>query len=319
MARDSPPRTDKCHTLRIELGRMERLRLLAEAQHGMISQAQVRALGIDLRSGVARGDWERLSPLVLRRAGAPRTPRADLMAAVLDAGPQAAASHRAAAALWGLPGFDTASLDVLRPHVVDRHRPTLGRLHRTRLLPDNHVTVLDGIPVTSPGRTLFDLAAVLPPLRTERAVDNALAKSPSLLAALHRMLPELAERGRTGITVMRALLGARPAGYIAPASGLEARAIRLFEEAGIRTRRQVDLGGDDWIGRVDLVVVGTNVVIEIDSARYHSSILDRERDARRDARLAVVGYRVVRITDQEVWTAPAVAVGRVREAVRAAA
>jgi hypothetical protein len=217
------------------------------------------------------------------------------MAAVLDAGQGAAASHCSAAALWGLPGFDLAALDVTRPHDADHHRPSLGRLHRTRLLPTHHVTVVDGIPLTTPGRTLFDLAGLLPPARTERAVDNALAKSPRLLHALHRLLPELAERGRGGITVMRALLDERPVGYIAPASGLEARAVRILE------------------------VTGTNVVIEVDSARFHTSLLDRERDARRDAELAATGYVVVRVTEQEVWTQPDEVVRRVRTAVRQAA
>ena len=176
--------------------------------------------------------------------------------------------------------------------------------------------MIEGIPVTTPGRTLFDLAGMLPPARTERAVDNALARSPGLLRALHRLLPELAERGRGGITVMRALLDERPLGYIAPASGLEARAIRILDEAGIKTRRQVDLGGDDWMGRVDLLVEGTNVVIEVDSARFHTSRLDRERDARRDAQLAALGLEVVRVTEEDVWTAPADVERRVVTAVR---
>lgn len=180
----------------------------------------------------------------------------------------------------------------------------------------HHCTTVDGIPVTTPARTLFDLAGVLPPHRTERAVDNALAQSPALLRALHRMLPELAERGRAGIIVMREVLAERPVAYVAPASGLEARAIRLLDQAGIPTRRQVDLGGDDWIGRVDLLVAGTNVVIEVDSARFHSSLSDRRRDADRDEALAAMGLVVVRLTEEEVWSAGATVVRRVRATLR---
>jgi len=237
------------------------------------------------------------------------------MAAVLDAGNGAAASHCSAAALWRLPGFRFDELDVARPHDSDCHRPSLARLHRTRLLPPHHVTSVDGIPVTTPARTLFDLAAMLNPHRTERALDNALAMSPGLLRALHRMLPELAERGRTGITLMRQLLDDRPAGYIAPASGLEARLIHILDEAGIPTERQVDVGGDNWVGRVDLRVVGTPVLIEADSARFHTSKLDRERDARRDAALRAAGYIPLRVTEEDVWWAPASVVERVRHAV----
>jgi len=241
------------------------------------------------------------------------------MAAVLDAGIGAAASRRTAAALWGLPGFDLDRPEVTRPYGVEQFRPTLGRLHRTRLLPPHHVTTVEGIPVTTVPRTLFDLAGVLHPGKTERTLDNALAMSPTLLPALHRMLPELAERGRTGITLMRERLADRPAGYIAPASGLEARFVHLLEEAGIPTRRQVDLGGDGWIGRVDLQIPGTNLVVEVDSARFHTSRLDRERDARRDAELRAAGYEVVRVTEEEVWYAPSVAVRRVLTAYRRAA
>ncbi|HEX2039912.1 MAG TPA: DUF559 domain-containing protein, partial [Acidimicrobiales bacterium] len=293
----------------------DRLRRRAEEQHGVVSRSQCRLLGLDydrIRIGIRRGEWERVSPRVVRLVGAPRTERSELMAAVLDAGDSAVASRRSAAALWGLPGFSLGDLDVTRPHDGDYHRPSLGRLHQTRRLPPHHVTSVDGIPVTTPARTIFDLAGMLTPARTERALDNALASSPALLRALHRTLPELAERGRTGTTVMRELLAARPMGYIAPASGLEARLIRILEEAGIAARRQVDLGGDDWIGRHDLLVTGTNVVVEVDSARFHTALLDRERDARRDDELRAAGFVPVRITEEDVWRAPATVIQTIR-------
>ena len=294
------------------------MRELAAQQHGVVSQAQWRAADQGTKYPVHRGEWERWSPRVLHLVGSPVTLRTRVMAAVLDAGDAAVASHRTAAALWRLPGFSLYRPEVARLRGTDGGPVLLGRVHEPRSLPGHHTTALEGIPVTTPARTLFDLAGVLHPHRTERAVDNALAQSPGLLGPLHRMLPELAERGRPGITVMRELLAARPAGYIAPASGVEARAIRILDEAGIPTRRQVDLGGDDWIGRVDLVVVGTDVVVEIDSARFHSSLLDRERDARRDAELALAGRRVVRVTEEEVWHAPGDVVARVEGTRRAA-
>ena len=298
------------------------LRRLAEQQHGVVSRAQCRAIGIGhdvLKSRLRKGDWVAVSRRVIRLAGAPVTDRSRLLAAVLDAGPDAAASHRSAAGLWRLPGFNLGDLDVSRLHGAEHAHAGLARLHHPRALPAHHCTTIDGIPVTTPARTIFDLAGLLPPHRTERALDNAINMSPALLRVLHRMLPELAERGRTGITLMRELLADRPAGYIPPASGLEARVIRLLDEAGVPTTRQVDLGGDDWIRRVDLVVVGTNVVIEVDSARFHSSLSDRRRDGARDAALAELGYQVMRVTEEEVWATPAAVVRRVRSATRRAA
>lgn len=298
---------------------MDDIRKLAEEQHGVVSRVQCRQLATSMEQPFNRGDWEPLSPRVIRLVGAPRTPHTEIIAAVFDAGTGAVASHRTAAVLWALPGFELDRPEVTRPYGSDKYRPTLGRLHGTRSLPPHHVTTVDGIPVTTLARTLFDLAAVLHPARTERAVDSAVATSPALLPVLHRMLPELAERGRTGIRLMRALLADRPVGYVAPASGLEARLIHVLDEAGIATRRQVDLGGDGWIGRVDLLVVGTNLVIEADSARFHTSRLDRERDARRDADLRDAGHEVLRITEEDVWHRPADVVRRVRAALRTAA
>lgn len=300
----------------------QNLRKLASEQHGVIARRQCRHVGADksaLRPEREGGLWEPLSPRVLRLTGAPFTTRSRVMAAVLDAGDAAVASHRTAAALWRLPGFELRECEVSRLHGTDYEPVLLGRVHHPRLLPSHHTTVVDGIPVTTPARTVFDLAGLLPPHRTERALDNAVAASPALLPVLHRMLPELARRGRTGITVMRGLLADRPIGSVVPASGLEARVVRLLDQAGIRTRRQVDLGGDDWIGRVDLVVSGTNLVIEVDSARFHTSRLDRLRDERRDAELAAAGYQVLRVTEEEAWHVPAEVVRRVRSAIRSAA
>lgn len=296
------------------------LRQLAEQQHGAVSREQCRELGFD-HDGIRadRRAWEPMSPRVLHLVGAPRTDLLAVMAAVLDAGRGACASHRTAAGLWRLPGFHLHDREVSRLHGLDHEPLELGHVHHPRLLPPHHCTVVDGIPVTTPARTLFDLAGLLPPGRTERALDNALAMSPSLLPVLHRMLPELAQRGRPGIRLMRELLADRPIGYIAPASGLEARVVGLLDEVGIRTRRQVDVGGDDWIGRVDLLVVGTRLIVEVDSYRFHSSKLDRERDARRDAGLRAAGYDLVRVTEEEAWHRPSEVTRKVRLALRQAA
>jgi hypothetical protein len=56
-------------------------------------------------------------------------------------------------------------------HAIE-HRLATGRW---RVLPDHHLTVIEGIPTTRVARTLCDLAGVLHPARTERALDNCLS------------------------------------------------------------------------------------------------------------------------------------------------
>ncbi len=299
------------------------LRVLAERQHGALSRVQARGLEVSpsgLRSRLAGPDWVAPTPRALRLAGAPRTDHQELMLAVLDAGPGAVVGHRAAAALWHLPGFAFGPIELVRQRGWSGRRSAMGRIRECRLLPRTHCTERDAIPVTSLARTLFDIAADVHALRLARLVDTVVSRTPGMLPSLHAMLDELGERGRNGVAAMRAVLEERPTGYLAPASGLEARFIRILAEAGeAPLERHVDLGGHEWIGRVDFVDRHARVVVEIDSATHHSSKVDRERDRQRDQALLAAGWRaVVRIAEDVVWHRPAEAVAGVRRARRAA-
>ncbi|MGI8983850.1 MAG: endonuclease domain-containing protein [Acidimicrobiales bacterium] len=284
------------------------LRALAERQHGVIARAQARELGADrhhLRRRAASPDWEALTPRVLRLAGAPQTFRQRCMAAALDAGAGAAVSHESAAALWRLPGFPAGAVHVSRAVGRWVHASPLAEIHRTCSLPDAHVQRFEGIPVTSPARSIFDLAGAIHAGRAERALDNALARGLTSVTALHRVTDDLARRGRAGSGLMRRLLADRDAGYVAPESNLEARFQAVASAAGVGPFvRQTEVGGAHWVGRVDFLDPGKRLVVEIDSDLHHTSLLDRAADARRDEDLENAGYRVVRISEHDVWHRP---------------
>jgi hypothetical protein len=300
------------------------LRQLAERQHSVVSRSQARSLGAS-RAAVARRaasiEWEDMTPRVLRLVGSVPTFDQRCMAAVLDAGPQAVVSYQSAARLWRLPGFVGAEIHVSRLRQGGTRRST-GRavLHRPQALPAAHLTAIGPIPVTSVARTVFDLAGAIHPGRLERALDNALARHLTTIHALRAVTNDLAEHGRPGSTVMRALLGERNGAYVAPDSGLEGRFLSLLRAAGLpEPVRQLDVGGARWVGRVDLAYPARRLVIEIDSAIHHSAKLDREADGRRDNELVEAGYRVIRITDDQIWFRPHEALATVRDALRASA
>lgn len=300
----------------------ERIQMLAATQHGVVARRQLRELAIGrsaIRSRVARGVLLPRGPQALVVAASPPTWRQELMVALVDAGPAAAVSHESAAALLGLPGYWPGPVEISRQRGAERGVPMAGEVHEPRLLPEHHVTVLDGLRVTTLPRTLFDLAGVRGARfeRTKRAVENAVSRNPAVLPALHRMLAELAACGRPGIADMRTILDGWPPGCVPPASGLEARAIALLEEAGIFADRQVDLGGEAWVGRVDLRLRGAPVVVEVDSVVHHSSPSDRQRDRLRDEQLAALGLTVVRVTEEQVFTRPWEVPLQVAEAVAA--
>lgn len=91
-------------------------------------------------------------------AATPQTWHQRLLAACL-AGP-AVASHRSSAALWRLPGFALARVEV----TAVRHRrrkahDVIG--HESRRLDARDVTEIERVPVTAVTRTLLDLGAVV--------------------------------------------------------------------------------------------------------------------------------------------------------------
>ncbi|MGQ0519719.1 MAG: DUF559 domain-containing protein [Actinomycetota bacterium] len=299
----------------------EELRELAALQYAVVALRQARQLSpgpAALRHRIEGSDWDMPTPRVLRLVGAPRGIRQDLMIAVLDAGPGAVVSHGSAAALWGLPGFSFSTHHVSRPRSRSRCEALVAVVHHPRFLPASHVTDRHGIPVTTLARTLFDLAGGVHPARLDRLVETVVGRSPSILPTLHAMLEELGATGRGGITVLRAVLADRPPGYVATASGLEARFARILADAGEPPLdRQVDVGGHEWVGRVDFLDRALKIVVEVDSDIHHSSPLDRARDARRDGLLREAGWAaVVRISEDEIWRHPHQVVARVRAARR---
>ncbi len=126
------------------------------------------------------------------------------------------------------------------------------------------------------------------------------------------------KRGRPGTKTMRALLDERLIGYRPPDSGLEARLIAVLVDAGLPApERQVELGGTEWIGRVDLYYRAERLVVEVDSDRHHTPKLDVVADERRDRALREGGFEVVRVLESDIDHCAAVAVQKVEHALRA--
>lgn len=269
---------------------------LAAGQLSLFTLRQVQALEVSesaTRHRLTTGRWIVHRPSIFRLVGGPVTKRVNLMAAVL-AVPGSVASHHAAAALHGLPGFQVAPAVTVAGTALPRLRDV--EVHRTLLLLDHHQRERDGIPCTSVARTIFDLCGSVHPRRAERALDNSLARRLVTLPALGRVFNDLAEHGRGGTVLMRELLEQRPIGYVAPESELEARFMELLDAFGLpQPTRQLDVGDSDaWIGRVDFVYRNAHLVVEVDGREGHSSLLDQLADADRDQRLDASGRMVLR-------------------------
>src|SRR5439155_15492247 len=179
---------------------------LARRQHGLITRAQARELGISddaIDWRVKTGSWERVQRGVLRLPGAPATWQQAIIAPCL-AVPGATASHRAAAALWQIP--EIAS----RPEIttLDRRRLRLPgvEVHRTERLDSRDRVWRDRIPVTSLSRTVIDLSSILRPEQMEAVVTHILAKRRVPLSVLRGRLADLGTKGRKGAGVLAGML-----------------------------------------------------------------------------------------------------------------
>ena len=276
---------------------------ITACQYALITARQAMDAGLSrgaIKRRVATGEWMPVRRGVFRVAAAPRSWRQDLLAAVLAAGDGAVVGGLSAAAFWRVPGFPAAPIEVRTQYGKSRRHLEQGPAQSCLLLP-HHCTVVDHIPVTTPTRTVFDIVALVNPARAERALDNALAMRLTDIRKLQALLDELGQRGRPGTALMREFLADRGEGYVATESELE----RMFANFVVAyalpmPRRQVTL----IAGRVDFLFDGYLVIAELDGRRNHTALLDREADAERDARLAAMGLRVIRITYRRLTRDP---------------
>jgi very-short-patch-repair endonuclease len=147
---------------------------VAGRQHGLITAAQLADLGFDkhaVKRRVLAGRLHRVHRGVYAVGHPAISDFGRYLAAVLACGPGAALSHRAAAHLHGMRRYGGLP-EVTVPRTGAPRRAGMHVHTSTTLTPDT-VTRRHGIPVTTPERTLVDLADVVRPDDLARTVSAA--------------------------------------------------------------------------------------------------------------------------------------------------
>lgn len=225
------------------------------------------------------------------------------MAAVLACGPDAVLSHGSAAALWGF-GVERGPIDVSVP--AGRRSRMLGiRVHRRTTAVFGDATAHDGIPVTSPVRTLIDQATRLRSMQLERAVNEAdkldRVRADVLAATLEHY------RGQPGVAPLRKLLD--PLTFRLSDSELEQLMRPLARSAGLPVPAT-----KAWVNgyEVDFFWPGVGIVIEADGLKYHRTASQQRRGLERDQAHLAAGMWPLRFSHWQIKHEPA----RVRRVLR---
>ncbi len=227
-------------------------------------------------------------------------------AAVLTCGGAAVLSHRSAADLWGIRASNPRVVDVTIASRAGRTRRPGIRIH-TGPLGRTEVTARHGLLVTTPARTLLDLAAVLTPRALERAIDEAERLGLFRAGAIQAVLA--ANRHRPGRAALAAVLATHRPGTTRTRSGLEERFLALCRAQPL-PQPEVDVPIGPYI--VDFLWRAQRLIVETDGRATHGTAAAFERDRARDAQLMAAGYRVVRYTGRRLARQPAEVVSELR-------
>jgi Transcriptional regulator, AbiEi antitoxin/AbiEi antitoxin C-terminal domain len=262
---------------------------LAARQHGHATRAQLLALGLKPDAIKYRARTDRLIRVhagVYAVGHRPASLVARAAAAVLACGPGAVLSHGSAASLWGIDKRWATPFEVSAP--TPRKRPGITT-HRVTTLARADIRIHLGVRVTSPARTLLDVASRLTDAGLTRAV-NDLRLAGDLKTA---QLAAVIDRATThaGAPRLRAIVHDSAA---APTRSSFEDEFRSFAQRfGLPAPEiNVRIAGRE----VDALFRAERVIVELDGYRYHGGRESFERDRERDAASLEQGYATVRIT-----------------------
>lgn len=265
------------------------------AQFGLVTADQLRCSGYTrsrIRTLVRIGVLEVVRPRVFRLCGAPPSWRCRALAAVLSSGGDALLSHRSAGVVWGLLDHRSQSAFDITGSRQNRQPGIRGRV---RPVPDGERTIRESIPVTSPARTLVDLAEMTTAPALGRLVDEGLRRRILDLGQLHE-----AARRRTGgragarYEVLTKALAERGIGYDPGANDWEREMDAMWERWDLPpAERQYWIEACGHSYRPDRVIVDLRVTVDWNGREFHGTRSGFNRDSDRRNHLQAAGWRAI--------------------------
>lgn len=267
-----------------------RIAAIASAQRDLLTIAQLLAVGLTdgaITRRVARGVLHRRHRGVYSLGGAPLSPEAAALAAVLACGPGAALSHLALAKLLAISRFPAPLIDVTSP----RRRKVAGaRVHHCRSLNPRDLTDRDGIPTTTAHRLFVDLSDPLTAHQLANVIHQGAYRGLYVEAAVRDVAARC--NGRHSLATLERAMALHRMGSAGTKSGAE--------DAFLTLDLPEPLVNMHLLGReVDFHWPERRVVVEVDG--IHGLPWTVVDDAGRDAALVTAGWTVLRVPAHDVY------------------
>jgi very-short-patch-repair endonuclease len=208
-------------------------------------------------------------------------------------------SHLTSASLHGLVETETFPIEVTTSTTSLKAPSNRIVVHRVKHLEPRDIRVIQGIHMTTPVRTVVDLAGSLPQNRFEFVLDEARRRWLVAERPLREALDRLARQGRSGIKSLRRILDAGELSLPVPGSPFERRLIQFLRRRSLpAAERQfvIEDQAGNFVARVDFAYPDLKVAIECDSKKHHFGRGDWERDVERRSRLAALGWLVIHVS-----------------------
>lgn len=213
-----------------------------------------------------------------------------------------AASHRSSAKLFGFRTVDD-DIDVSVRYPRKMLIPG-AKVVRSRDLLEDDITWVDGIPTTTPERTICDLGLTFPEHEVMRILRHGVAVGMLSRRDVFRMRLRISEHGRNGAGVVGRCLDALPDLAEQTESGLEVLFLEICAEYGLPTPAvQLPVLANGRSYRLDFAFPAHEVFVEIDGAR-HGESRQISKDGGRQNDLVAHGWHPVRFDYQQLRLQP---------------
>lgn len=272
------------------------------------------SVGIDrfaIGRRVRNGRLLRSHPGVYIVGHAAATELGDETAALLACGPMAMLSHHSAATIWGVRPGIARPIHIVVPEQDFGTRGLEGVVvHRSTILRPRDIQTHEDLPVTSPARTMLDIAATLPEKDLGYILEEGLRRKLLKEADVYELLTRAG--GHPGRQTLTSLMTHRTGNFTE--SVAQRQLLELIHKAQLPTP-ETEVPLLDY--RADLFWRDLNLVVEVDGHDFHSTRAAIERGHRRDARLRTAGYTVIRFTASQIEYEPLAVIAQLAQIIHA--